>query len=140
MPFGRPPSGTLGAFFRRNDLKALTIRQPWVWAILHMNKRIENRTRRTNFRGRFYIHAGVAVPNWQPLEDVRSRCNEYPDPETLSYGVLVATAELVNCTWSDVIVGRWGEPNSWHWHLDNVKVLRQEIPVKGQLGLWEYRK
>ena len=55
-------------------MKALTVRQPWAWAIVHAGKRIENRTRRTNFRGRFYIHAGLAVPDWQVLMDVASRC------------------------------------------------------------------
>lgn len=119
-------------------MKALTVRQPWAWAILHAGKRIENRTRRTNFRGRFYIHAGLARPNWQMMIDCESRFGD-PLPEGhFTYGYLIATAELVDCVWSDTFVTPWGEPQAWHWMLDNVKPLRKPIPARGQLGLWEY--
>ena len=37
---------------------ALTIRQPWAWAILHASKDIENRGWSTNFRGRFCLACG----------------------------------------------------------------------------------
>jgi len=39
-------------------VKALSIRQPWAWAILHAGKNIENRSWNTKFRGTFLIHAG----------------------------------------------------------------------------------
>ncbi len=38
-------------------MKALSIKQPWAWAILNAGKDIENRNWKTNFRGKFYIHA-----------------------------------------------------------------------------------
>lgn len=122
-------------------MKALTVRQPWAWAILHAGKRIENRTRRTNYRGRFYIHAGLAWPNFQMLLDCESRLGDTqgcPDATDFTYGALIATAELVGCVWSDTIVTPWGESQAWHWMLDNVKPLRKPIPARGQLGLWEY--
>jgi hypothetical protein len=40
-------------------VKAITIRQPWVWAILHAGKRIENRAWDTGHRGPLLIHAAV---------------------------------------------------------------------------------
>jgi hypothetical protein len=40
-------------------MKALSIRQPWAWLIVHGVKDVENRTWRTNFRGRFLVHAGM---------------------------------------------------------------------------------
>lgn len=119
-------------------VKALTVRQPWAWAILHAGKRIENRTRRTNYRGRFYIHAGLAVPGWPPLADVETRCGRMPYVHDLIYGHIIGTAELMDCVWSDTLVSPWGEPQAWHWHLANVKPLREPIPARGQLGLWEY--
>lgn len=121
-------------------MKALTVRQPWAWAILHAGKHIENRTRRTNFRGRFYIHAGLAVPNWQLLLDVesRTRVSVPTSTDAMLYGHIIGTAELVGCVWSDKLVGPWGEPQAWHWMLQNVKPLRKSIPARGQLGLWEY--
>ena len=38
-------------------MKALSIKQPWASLIAHGIKDIENRTWKTNFRGRIYIHA-----------------------------------------------------------------------------------
>ena len=40
-------------------MPALSIRQPWAWAILHAGKDIENRSWRTAFRGEVLIHAGL---------------------------------------------------------------------------------
>lgn len=39
-------------------MRALTIFQPWAWAVLHGDKRVENRRRPTSYRGPFLIHAG----------------------------------------------------------------------------------
>jgi len=36
---------------------ALSIQQPWAWAIIHGGKDVENRTWPTKFRGRFLVHA-----------------------------------------------------------------------------------
>jgi len=36
---------------------ALSIRQPWAWLIVNGYKDVENRVWRTNFRGRFLVHA-----------------------------------------------------------------------------------
>jgi hypothetical protein len=38
-------------------MKALSIRQPWAWLILHGGKDIENREWPTMYRGPFWIHA-----------------------------------------------------------------------------------
>lgn len=38
-------------------MKALSIRQPWAWLILHGGKDMENRSRRTHMRGRICVHA-----------------------------------------------------------------------------------
>ena len=47
-------------------MKALSIRQPWAWLILHGGKDIENRDWATRFRGRVLIHAskGVTQDEW----------------------------------------------------------------------------
>jgi hypothetical protein len=41
-------------------VKALTIHQPWAWAIVHGGKNVENRTQRWKYRGPLAIHAGAA--------------------------------------------------------------------------------
>ncbi|MAA99622.1 MAG: hypothetical protein CMN87_00020 [Stappia sp.] len=42
-------------------MKALSIRQPWAWAIVTGLKPVENRTWSTSFRGPVLIHAGQTV-------------------------------------------------------------------------------
>jgi len=40
-------------------IKALTIRQPWAFAILNLGKDVENRSWRTRHRGPLLIHAAA---------------------------------------------------------------------------------
>ncbi len=40
-------------------MKALSLRQPWAFAVVHLGKSIENRRWNTAFRGDFLIHAAV---------------------------------------------------------------------------------
>jgi hypothetical protein len=39
-------------------VRALTVQQPWAWAIVHGGKDIENRTQAWTYRGPLAIHAG----------------------------------------------------------------------------------
>lgn len=43
-------------------MKALSLRQPWLWSILHAGKRIENRDWNTHHRGLVLLHAAKAMP------------------------------------------------------------------------------
>jgi hypothetical protein len=40
-------------------MRALTVSQPWAWAIIHGGKTIENRTRLWSYRGPLAVHAGA---------------------------------------------------------------------------------
>lgn len=42
-------------------MKALTVQQPWAWAIVHGGKDVENRTQAWRYRGPLAIHAGARV-------------------------------------------------------------------------------
>lgn len=42
-----------------SDLRALTVRQPWAWAIVHGGKPVENRTWEMKYRGPLWLHAGA---------------------------------------------------------------------------------
>jgi hypothetical protein len=42
-------------------MKAISIRQPWAWLIVHGHKDVENRTWPTHFRGPVLIHAGATM-------------------------------------------------------------------------------
>ncbi len=45
----------------QTHMLALSVRQPWAWAIVHANKNIENRVWRTNHRGPVLIHAAKGM-------------------------------------------------------------------------------
>jgi hypothetical protein len=42
-------------------MKALSIRQPWAWAILYAGKTVENRSRSISYRGQLAIHASKTI-------------------------------------------------------------------------------
>lgn len=42
-------------------MRAISIRQPWAWLIIHGGKDIENRSWRTSFRGRVLVHAAAGM-------------------------------------------------------------------------------
>ena len=51
-------------------MRALTVRQPWAWAIVHGGKDVENRTRSLGpYRGPVAIHASLSeapLAEWTP--------------------------------------------------------------------------
>lgn len=77
-------------------MKALSIQQPWAWAILH-GKDCENRTWPTAFRGFFLIHAGMKPdpPAWRILAE---RYGLHPPPrDRIPLGGIVGKAKLYAC-------------------------------------------
>ncbi|MDX6480321.1 MAG: hypothetical protein QOG85_831 [Gaiellaceae bacterium] len=52
-------------------MKALSLRQPWAWAVIHGGKRVENRVWNTKFRGSFLIHASAGCTAWEYVEATR---------------------------------------------------------------------
>ncbi len=50
----------------------LSVRQPWAYCIMYLDKDIKNRTRKTNIRGTIAIHAskwGYVLQNPQPFDE-----------------------------------------------------------------------
>lgn len=94
-------------------MKALSILQPWAWAIVNGYKPVENRTWRTSFRGRFLVHAGkgfdtegyhwlrtnreaLGLPELPAMPRGR-RGHGFNYPGGFQFGGYVGEAELVNC-------------------------------------------
>lgn len=119
---------------------ALSIQQPWAWAILYLGKRVENRTWRSSFRGRIYIHAGLRFDK-DALEDLESDIQRIPQPERepCHLGALIGTATVTDCCEpDDVPVGQESWANGpWCFILDDVKPLPQPIAYKGRLGFFK---
>jgi hypothetical protein len=49
--------------------KAISVRAPWWWFILHEKKDIENRDWSTNFRGTVYLHSSKWFSKPKVIED-----------------------------------------------------------------------
>lgn len=126
--------------------KALSIRQPWAWAILNAGKDIENRDWPTRFRGAVCIHAAKGMTRAE-YEDCLSTCHEIsrskPFPSGLTMppfaelqrGGIVGVADIIGCVENSAspwYFGRYG------FVLRNVHVV-DFIPVKGALGFFDWR-
>jgi hypothetical protein len=112
-------------------IRALTIRQPWAAAIAHGDKRIENRTWPTQYRGPLLIHAGAAPdPSPGPLAAAAVR------GRPVDRRAVVAVARLTDCHQDDGPCTRWSEPHAWHWVLDEVTPLPVPVVCPGARKLW----
>lgn len=82
-------------------MKALSILQPWAYAILHLRKDVENRTWRTNFRGRFLIHTGKGfdVDGYDWLNSLRiiALGIELPKRDEFPRGGIVGSSVIRDC-------------------------------------------
>ena len=87
-------------------MKAITIKQPWASLIVEGIKDIENRTWKTNFRGRVLIHAGMArqrsmqlLLTTEQLIEKGKRLDMYKTDFDVSFpkGVIIGSVEIVDC-------------------------------------------
>lgn len=130
--------------------KALSIRQPWAWAIVHAGKDIENRDWPTRYRGPIAIHAAKGMTKAE-YDDANSfigtvlptPSNEWltrwhgvcAAPYRLDRGGIIGVAEIADCVTdseSPWFFGRYG------FVLRNMRPV-PFIPVKGALGLFDWR-
>lgn len=121
-------------------MKALSIKQPWAELIASGKKDIENRTWKTNYRGRVLIHATKSnkmftVSDCDLIENHMSK-DEYDDSLT-NIGKIIGEFEIVDCVRDSK--SEWAQDNCWHWVLKNQKKYAIPIDgVKGKLQLWNY--
>lgn len=132
-------------------MKALSIRQPWAFAIVHLGKDVENRTWRTDYRGPIAIHASklrlrkngeptpeqrenvesaaIGMPRTIPIhDDVRMTWRDLIE----SSGAIVGTARIVDCVTESAspwFVGPYGIV------IADVRPT-PIVPCRGALGLW----
>ena len=137
-------------------LLALTVWQPWAWAIAEGHKLVENRDwpppRTVPMGTDIAIHAAVRKVDPLDVADVRQgvfrsrgdrRLENWQVPEAESplfiRGGLVAVARL-----DAVVTSKAGLPHqqrgwffgSYGWVFSNVRKLSTPIPLRGMQGLW----
>ena len=131
--------------------KAISIRQPWAWAIVYAGKDIENRDWTTKFRGPVCIHAakGMTRDEYEGANETIQKAVGRVDqawlnrwlgvtaaPSMLDRGGIIGVAEIVDCvvaSESPWFFGRYG------FVLRNVRPV-ELIRVKGALGFFDWRK
>jgi hypothetical protein len=132
-------------------MKALSIRAPWWWYILHAGKNIENRDWPTRVRGRVLIHASKWWNEREVAEDIASaeqmfKQSDRPDLFHLNQnaarspillrnfcGRLVGSVEIVDCVAqsdSPWFVGDYG------FVLRNPIAFGGPVAFKGSLGFF----
>lgn len=72
-------------------MKALSIRQPWAYAILYLGKTVENRSRGTSHRGIFAIHASQT---YDKEGEAWLKTKGFQIPDALPSGGIVGTAYI----------------------------------------------
>lgn len=126
--------------------KVLTVRQPYASLLVNGIKDVENRSRRTNYRGTVLIHAGAKVHDVVSFLKTRheftveeiammTQMNEVEENDL--FGCIVGSVEIVDCVQDSP--SEWAERGQWHWVCRNAKVFAQPVRnVKGRLGLWDW--
>ena len=133
----RRAAGAKAAATRKRNLRqatlpmrALTVKQPWAWAIIFGGKDIENRSWRTKYRGRVIIHAGGS---YSP--DARlPRGIHPPDRKNLAFSAMIGAVDL------DGVVEKsrsaWFDKGKYGFVLRRPRALSSPIHCTGRLGLW----
>ena len=99
------------------DMRAISIRQPYVEAILRGFKKFEYRSRATKIRGRVYLYASKgpgAEESWAKLK---------LQPGDLPTGVIVGTVDIVDCKY-------FADDDVYGYVLRNPKRFRSAIKPK----------
>ncbi|MHA7270416.1 ASCH domain-containing protein [Arthrobacter sp. HLT1-20] len=138
-------------------MKALTVRNPWAWAIIFGGKDVENRSVRTHHIGTVAIHTAKAVDTEAMYSHLIQAAIDEHNTAPVIPGELIPRADLEqlgniigvvdinpahhadHCRQSDgALCSLWAQEAMWHWPLINPRSLPTPVPAKGALGLWEW--
>lgn len=122
-------------------MQAITIKQPWAYAICFLGKNVENRTWRISTPTRLLIHAGSGWDRSARLGVERTDTTVIGPAglhlPTQPFGALVAETTITRIDRCDGECSPWAIRGSYHWHLDNVSLLDTPIIHRGFPGLWD---
>jgi len=121
-------------------MKAISIRSPWAWAILHAGKDIENRSWITHTRGTVAIHASKTMsrPFYEAARSEIKRLaprSKMPPYEAMSRSAIIGLVDIVDCTAKRQ--SKWHDRGQYGFVLAKPHALRRPIPCDGWLNFWE---
>ncbi len=117
-------------------MRALTVRQPWAWAIAHGYKTIENRTWVPPLEpGELLaIHAGRAKASTEDLDLAARRLGRRANlPQDFERGAVIAVVRFQRIV--EASGNRWFE-GPIGWVLYDAVALPSPVKCNGRLGLW----
>lgn len=120
-------------------MKAISIKQPWAWLIANGYQTVENRKWYTGHRGDILIHASKSKKDLErDIEYVRQVFKIGIDPEQLSFGKVLAVADLIACTKEPEagVDKYWHEKGCFAWSLRRIRPI-EPFPARGKLNLFE---
>jgi hypothetical protein len=138
-------------------MKALSIRQPWAYAILHLGKRIENRMWLCHYRGPVLIHASKwfqqpeVIADFEAIKDMadpgvydawRAGLPDQrltPNMLKAQTGGIVGRARIIDC------IRPGGRPpeGQENWYTGDFGIVLADVeplplvPFRGSLGLFD---
>lgn len=135
------------------NIKVLSVKQPWAWAIIAGFKTCENRTWGTNYRGPLLIHAGKSAGEIRtvrrlekqskegvPIVDYDGTSHVMPPADELKRwsGAIVGVAYVAGCL--DERGAKRAKLTFVEgpvcWHLERVSACKEPVPAKGMLNLF----
>jgi hypothetical protein len=111
-------------------MKVLSIKQPWAALIVLGHKDVENRTWRTNYRGRLLVHASLRADDIS-ADEIECRFGVRIGDD-LPRGGIVGATEIVDCVRDNT--SPWFDPGCWGFVLRNAITL-PFIKWRGALSL-----
>lgn len=138
-------------------MKTITIKQPWASLIIEGIKDVENRTWKTNFRGRVLVHASARPANIKYEIEGQASIKEIQMFSALGraeeddlFGCIIGSVEIVDCVinhpsiWAEkttyAYLGKLTvecQPPIYNFVLANPIKFPEPIPMKGKLSFWE---
>ena len=131
-------------------MKVISLTEPFATLISEGKKYIETRSWKTNYRGELYIHASKTKIRKEWLNN--KELMDLVDDKNLNYGYIICKCNLIDCIYMDeefinkikknhqeYLCGIY-EVGRYAWILDNVELLNEKIPAKGNLNIWNYER
>ncbi len=131
-------------------MKVLSLTEPFATLIKEKKKYVETRSWKTNYRGTLYIHASSTKMKKEDKEDTELMHLLQDIP--LNYGKIICKCTLADCIYmtndyvnnmksnhQEYICGGYKE-GRYAWVLKDIEVLKNPIPTKGHLGIWNYEE
>ncbi|MFD0899961.1 ASCH domain-containing protein [Actinomadura sediminis] len=125
-------------------MQAISVQQPWAFAIARGGKSVSNQGAPTAYRGPLLIHASMRVDLSACDSPLVQAAGWDPRDPLAAIGAAIAVADLAAVCSATVdggtdgcACGPWAEPGMHHWHLADVRALPRPIVALGRTDLWE---